>query len=108
MLVVKLAITLVFLVLVPTLTAIQLRKRRFRWLLVPASVLFHILVGNLVSRLVLVSVFYPRGAVLTETQLEVRQILLQGTSLTLAAGVTLVVFAIVRRLLPRTEPPATR
>jgi len=108
MLAVRAAVTLLFLVLVPTLTAVQLRKRRFRWPFVAASVVFHLLVGNLVSRGILVGFFYPPGAVLTVEQLEVRQLLLSGTSLTIAAGVTLVVFAVLRRLLPRTEPAPAR
>ena len=64
-------LSLVLLCAVPVLTSIQLRRRRFRWLLVVSSVVFYLLVGNCLSRAFLAGMIYPldpsrSGLTLTE------------------------------------------
>ena len=100
------AIAVGMLVGVIALTAVQLRSRRGRWPLVAAGVVFYLVVGNLVSRM-LVGVIYPANPRASEVgQLLVLQIAHSTVSLAVAAGLTVLGIAGLRRVLPRSGPSA--
>ena len=97
---------IVVLLTVTWLVTLQLRGRRFRWLIVPLAALFYLLIGNLFSWL-LIGVIYPVNPTATGLPLIILlviQMIHQVISLGSAFITTIVVIAALRHVLPRTQP----
>jgi hypothetical protein len=97
---------MVVLLTVLWLVTLQLRGRRFRWLLVPLATLFYLSIGNLYSWL-LIGVIYPVNPAATGLPpilLLVIQMIHSVISLGGAFITTIVAVAALRHVLPRTAP----
>lgn len=98
------AIAIGILAAVVALTSVQLRGRRFRWPLVGVAAVLYLVLGNIVSRL-LVGTIYPANPALSGVDpaaLDLLQIVHSTVSMGTAAVVVLLANAGLRRALPRT------